>query len=279
MFNQLEQINTRPKPFEWYTAAELWTDAHTSQRMLAFHLDGDVDMASRKAVFIDRSLAWITSHFHIGPHSTIADFGCGPGLYAIPLARTGADVTGIDFSQRSLQYARESAAPHHLTIQWVQQNYLDFDSDHRFDLILMIMCDFCALNPGQRHHLLETFQRLLVPGGSVLLDVYSMAAFERRRETAVYEADLLDGFWSPRPYYGFLNTFKYESEGVVLDKYTIVETTRTRVIYNWLQYFDPEGVEQELSACGLAVDALYADVAGAPYQPEGDEFAVVARKR
>jgi hypothetical protein len=37
MFKALENINTHPKPFEFYTAGDLWTDEHTSQQMLAFH--------------------------------------------------------------------------------------------------------------------------------------------------------------------------------------------------------------------------------------------------
>lgn len=94
---------------------------------------------------------------------------------------------------------------------------------------------------------------------------------------ATYEADLLNGFWSPRRYYGFLNTFKYEEEKLVLDKYTLVEAARTRVIYNWLQHFTPQSLERELSECGLVVDAIYGDVAGSPYSPESPEFAVVAR--
>ncbi len=39
----------------------------------------------------------------------IADFGCGPGLYATRLAQRQATVTGIDFSKRSIQYAQEVA--------------------------------------------------------------------------------------------------------------------------------------------------------------------------
>ena len=38
MFEELETINTRPKPFEFYTASDLWTDEHTSEQMLTFHL-------------------------------------------------------------------------------------------------------------------------------------------------------------------------------------------------------------------------------------------------
>ena len=45
-----------------------------------------------------------------------------------------------------------------------------------------------------------------------------------------YEMNLLNGFWSSEPYYGFLNTFKYEEEKVTLDKYTIVERTKIRTV-------------------------------------------------
>jgi len=278
MFEELEKINSRPEPFEFYTASDLWTDEHRSKQMLSFHLNEEVDISSRNATFIDQSVEWIASHFNIGAGTKIADFGCGPGLYTTRLARRQADVTGIDFSERSIQYAKESAVHEGLNICYAHQNYLEFDTGKRFDLITMIMCDFCALSPNQRSHMLSKFHALLKSGGSVLLDVYSLTAFEQQEETAKYEINLLDGFWSPKKYYGFLNTFKYEQEKVILDKYTLVEATRTRTIYNWLQYFTPETLEKELAKHGLAIEKLYSDVAGSPYNPETKEFAVVAKK-
>lgn len=278
MFGELEAANSRPRPFEFYTADDLWTDEHTSQQMLAFHLNEHVDAASRNPAFIDRSVDWIVSRFHIGIGKRIADFGCGPGLYATRLTQRGASVTGIDFSKRSTEYGWEVARREGLAVNFVHQNYLDFTTDDRFHLVLMIMCDFCALSPAQRHTMLKKFHALLEPGGSVLLDVYSLVAYRQRKETATYEPNLLNGFWSPERYYGFLNTFKYEEEKVVLDKYTIVEAARTRTVYNWLQHFTPEALEKEFAECGFAVEALCSDVAGSPYSPESTEFAVIARK-
>ena len=86
------------------------------------------------------------------------------------------------------------------------------------------------------------------------------------------------GFWSPDKYYGFLNTFKYDHERVVLDKYTLVERSGIRTVYNWLQYFSPDALEREFGDAGFAIDAYYADVAGSPFDTDGSEFAVVARK-
>ena len=278
MFDKIENINTRPAPFEFYTASDLWTDEHTSEQMLRFHLNEDIDVSSRKAEFINHSVEWIASDFNIVAGTKIADFGCGPGLYATRLAQRQADVTGIDFSERSIQYAQEVATREGLSINYINQNYLEFETDNRFGLVLMIMCDFCALSPTQRKKMLSKFYTILEPGGSVLLDVYSLTAFDQREETAMYEANLLNGFWSPNKYYGFVNTFKYESEKVVLDKYTIIEASRTRIVYNWLQYFSPEALEREFVECGFAVEKLYSDVAGSPFDSESKEFAVVAKK-
>jgi SAM-dependent methyltransferase len=278
LFSALKKINGRPKPFEFYTASDLWTDGHTSRQMLSYHLNETLDVSSRNMDFINRSVAWILSRFTVSEETEIADFGCGPGLYAVRLAEGGAKVTGIDFSQRSIDYARKVAEEKNLKIDFIHENYLQFETDERFDLILMIMCDFCALSQGQRRQMLRRFHGLLRPGGLVLLDVYSLKAFGKREEAAVYEEGLLDGFWSENRYYGFLNIFKYEKEKVVLDKYTIVERDRTKTVYNWLQYFSPELLEKEFVAEGFLIDDLYSDVAGTPFSESSNEFAVVAKK-
>ena len=278
MFEEIEKINERPKPFQFYTASDLWADEHTSKQMLSFHLNEAIDVSSRNAEFINRSVEWIASVFNIGRDTRIADFGCGPGLYATRLAKRGAYVLGVDFSGRSIGYAKEVATREQLNISYVKQNYLEFETEDRFDLVLMIMCDFCALSPTQRKGILSKFYGILKPGGSVLLDVYSLSAFEQREEIATYEVNQLNGFWSPNKYYGFVNTFKFDEEKVVLDKYTIVETERTRTVYNWLQYFAPENLEKEFIEAGFSIEGLYSDVAGTPYDRKSNEFAVIATR-
>ena len=278
MYKELNNINRRPKPFEVYTAATLWTDSHIAKKMLEYHLNQDVDAASRKKVFIDASVEWMVSYFNIDESTKICDYGCGPGLYCTQFAEHGASVTGIDFSASSIEYARNIASQKSLDIDYVQRNYLEYETDKKFDLITMIMCDFCALSLSQRKQLLSKFFRYLSKNGSVILDAYTLSAFARREESANYEHNQLNGFWSPNDYYGFVNTFKYENEKVVLDKYTIVEENRTWEVYNWLQYFSRESITEEFEAAGFRIEKYYADIAGKPYDPELSEFAVVAKK-
>ncbi len=279
MYEELIDINRCPECFSTYTAEELWTDPHTAKQMLRYHLDKEVPMASRKHEFIDQSTDWIAKHFELCNGKKIADFGCGPGLYASRLARTGAKVTGIDFSANSLAYARENALREGLNIDYQQMDYLNFRSDERYDVIMMIMCDYCALSPPQRTRLLEIFRRHLASEGRILLDVYTLASFHAKEEASSYERRQLNGFWSPNDYFGFINTFKYDDEKVVLDKYTIIEENRIRTVYNWLQHFDVETLQCECEDNGFAIEESYRDVAGTPYSPTADEMAVVLRMK
>ena len=278
MFKELKEINSRPAPFQFYTADDLWTDEHTSGQMLGYHLNESVDMSSRNRNFIDRSVKWVVSRFGVDESTEIADFGCGPGLYTERLAEQGAIVTGIDFSENSIRYAKQAADRKDLEINYVLINYLDFDTTDNFDLIIMIMYDFCALSPGQRKTMLSKFRSLLKPEGSLLLDVYSLNSFNLREESATYEFNQLNGFWSPDDYYCFVNTFKYDNEKVILDKYTVIEESRKRTVYNWLQYFSEDSLKNEFEENGFKVEELYSDVAGKPLTPDSSEIAVVSVK-
>jgi SAM-dependent methyltransferase len=277
LFAALSEIHRRPEPFEVYTARELWDDEHVSRSMLAYHLDPESVPASRPHAFIDRSAAWIAERFSLAAGRRVADFGCGPGLYTTRFAAAGAEVTGIDFSRRSIAHAREQARDRGLDIEYLLGDYLEYRSDRSFDLITLIYCDLCPLSPQQRRTLLEAFRDHLAEGGSILLDVFSLEAFAAREEVSCQEFRLMDGFWAPGEYWGFLDTFKYEEARVVLDKYTLVEPHRTRTVYNWLQYFSLEDLTAELARCGLRIVERYSDVAGTALGA-GDVIAVVAQK-
>ena len=278
MFTELEGINSRPEPFQYYTAEELWTDEHTSKQMLEYHLNEFVDASSRNKKFIDRSVNWITSNFGVDSKTNVIDFGCGPALYTTRIAEKGAKVTGVDFSIRSIEYARKTALEKNLEIDYVKQNYLSYETDKKFDLITMIMCDYCALSPAKRKKLLQIFYKLLKPDGSVLLDVYSLNGFNQKEESATYELNQLNGFWSPEDYYCFVNTLKYEKEKVILDKYTIVEKNRIRVVYNWLQYFSQESLKTEFESNNFIIENIYSDVAGSKYDSKNSEMVIVVKK-
>ncbi len=279
MFDELIKINVKPEPYEFYTAEELWTNEHTAQKMLEYHLDPSVEAASRNLKFINKSVEWIIDHFKLGGTSRVIDFGCGPGLYTSRIAQCGAKVTGIDFSENSLCYAKKYAHDNGLDVQYIQSNYLEYETDEMYDLIIMIMCDFTALSPSQRSKLLSKFSSMLKPDGSILLDVYSTNYYNLKEEQSKYELNSMDNFWSKNDYYCFVNTFKYSDENLILDKYTIYEKSDTRVVYNWYQCFSIESIKNEFCSSGLKITEFYSDVAGSIFDIKTNEFAIVAQRK
>lgn len=96
-----------PVPYD--AGAELdWADPVTSRRLLREHLDQEHDGASRRLWSIDRHVDRL-ARILPGPPSRILDAGCGPGLYAVRLARRGHEVIGTDIGPAVLAHARRLA--------------------------------------------------------------------------------------------------------------------------------------------------------------------------
>ena len=278
MYDRLIEQHRRPEPFSRYTAAILWTDDHISGRMLAHHLDADTDIASRKPATIDGIVAWIDRAIGLSGKAAL-DLGCGPGLYAARTAERGASVTGIDFSARSIAWAREAATTAGLHIDYRHGDYLADDLPDDQDLILPIYGDLCALSPAQRRVLCDKAVRSLTPGGAFICDAFSLGQYGERREAATCGRRFMDGFSAAGDYFGFLNTFLYDDVKVTLDRYLIVEPQRTRVVFNWLQYFAPEVLSEELADAGLATEAVVDALTGEAWHDAPRMFAVIARWR
>lgn len=278
LFDNLEKIAGRPKPFEHYTSLRLWNDPHISKGMLKAHLDPELDSASFNKDFIDRSVNWMSSYFNISDKTKICDFGCGPGLWTTRFAERGASVTGLDFSERSIRYAQDMAREKSLPIRYVLQDYLQFSTNDRFDLITMINADFSVLSPDQRNALLQKFHSLLNENGVVLLDVVSMKYFDDTAEKSEYFASPESGFWSAGPHHVFTNTFKYDKEKLVVDKYTVFERNRELEILTWLQCYDVASIKELFVKNGLQITETFSDVAGAPQKDGHNRIAVTAMK-
>ncbi len=276
MYKELLSFNERPKPFSVYTVDTLWTDPHLSQRMLDCHLNADVDLASRKLSSIESTIGWLNRRFDL-TNKAVCDLGCGPGLYSMRLAQSGARVSGLDFSARSIDHANEVATREGLDLSFIQADYLKDELPADQDLMFLIYGDLCALSPERRRHLYAKIKAALKPGGHFVFDLFPTAQFDQLQEGAKYASRLMDGFWSPGNYFGFQTTFLYPELCLALDRYLILEEDRTREFFNWLQYFDPEGIREELTASGFEVVQVVDVLNGEPWNSSAQEFAVIAK--
>ena len=66
----------------------------------------------------------------------ILDIGCGGGLLCEPMSRLGADVFGMDASEKNIEVAKIHAKKSNLNIKYLCSSPEKFKSDLKFDVIL-----------------------------------------------------------------------------------------------------------------------------------------------
>jgi SAM-dependent methyltransferase len=278
IISQLIQLQQKPDPFTPGEAL-FWDDPHISSQMLAAHLNPEIDAASRRPETIDRSVNWMVERLGLKPGDSILDLGCGPGLYASHFARAGLQVTGMDYSRRSIEYATNYANENKLNIHYRYQNYLELNDENQYEAAFLIYGDFCPLNPEQRSRLLENIHRALKPNGKFVLDVSTP---EQRKRLGVKNGWYApkSGFWKPGPHLVLEEGFDYPEQSIWLDQYTVVEADGKVSVYrNWFQDYTPEAIAAELSQGGFDLESLWGDLTGLPYSPESEWIGVIAHKR
>src|SRR5438876_4859616 len=95
----------------------------------------------------------------VRPEDRVLDAACGTGDLAIAAARTGATVTGLDFSERMLERAQRKAPD----IDWVRGDMLALPfADQSFDSATV---GFGVRNVADLELALAELHRVLRPGG------------------------------------------------------------------------------------------------------------------
>lgn len=275
MYKTLHDFAQRPAPHSRFTAKELWTRPHLARQMLQFHLDQSTELASRPLPVIDSIIDWLDGKISLEGRS-LCDLGCGPGLYATRFAGRGANVTGVDFSRNTLDYAIEEASRAGRPISYLHADYLTDRLPADFDVVTLIYYDYCALSPYHRKTLLAKIHDMLKPGGKVVLDVVGMGSFAAKREGAIIENNLMGGFWAEGDYVGMQRTILYPDEALSLDRVLIIEPTESWQIFNWLQYFTPERLSEELREAGFEIDSIMGSLDGVPLTDDSEFIGVIA---
>lgn len=264
-------------PIYTKTEGAFWDDEYISMQMLKAHLDPDFDAASRKAAFIDSSVKWINELLPPVNYPELLDIGCGPGLYAERFKAQGYNVTGVDYSRRSINYATESAASHGLDIKYLYQDYLKMDLNRQFDLCTFIYCDYGALSTDDRCLILNKVYDHLRSGGKLVFDVFTLDFMSKFREGQDWYVCDKDGFWTGEKHLTINGNYKY-GNNVTLKQTTVVTDKGEETYYIWDTYFTRESLIKEAEVTGFKVCGVYGDVAGNPYSKGNDTLAIVLEK-
>lgn len=93
---------------------------------------------------IRKIIEYLTQNNLLTEDSSVLDIGCGPGRFAVEFAKKSTDVTGLDISDKMLDYARKNAEAEDLTnvsfknLNWDEVTLEEYGWGKKFDLVTAI---------------------------------------------------------------------------------------------------------------------------------------------
>lgn len=269
----IQDSRTPPPLFE--RGAPMWHDPYIAAQMLGFHLDESHDIASRRPAVIDKTVAWIIKQTDLQAGNHLLDLGCGPGLYTKRFSDLGLNVTGVDYSQHSIDYAKSNDP--NSTYQC--QNYVDLDlPDESFNVVTMIYGDFCVLSNEERDHLLAKVHQLLKPNGYFIFDVTQPQMHQYLDNFNQWSIAADGGFWQAEPYLVLEQGFTYAGD-VRMQQYVVISEDGTHTTYrNWYHDYTQATLSPILDSFEYNQVTFYGDLTGTPYTEPDDWCGVVAQK-
>ena len=67
----------------------------------------------------------------------VLELACGTGRIAIPIAKKGISIVGLDFSVKMLEQARRNSKENNVEIEWIEADMTDFSLNREFSVIIM----------------------------------------------------------------------------------------------------------------------------------------------
>ncbi len=121
----------------------------------------------RIAAFTSEAAEDFVKRIGIRPGSSVLDVACGTGNTAIPAARAGASVVGIDIASNLLLQAQERAAAESLDIRFENGDAEELPfPDHSFDVVLTM---FGAMFAPRPERVASELVRVCKPGGVIAM--------------------------------------------------------------------------------------------------------------
>ncbi|HEV8414323.1 MAG TPA: class I SAM-dependent methyltransferase [Bryobacteraceae bacterium] len=166
------------------------------------------------AAFMRQSGEALVQALRITPPLRVLDLGCGDGTTAIPMARLGADVVGIDIARNLVEAGNRRAAEAGLTRLKFREGdacYLEGVADHSFDLVVSI---FGAMFAPLPFEVAKEMVRVTKPGGHIV-----MGNWIPNDPTFVSQVLKISSAFTPPPPEGFVSPMTWGVESNIMERF------------------------------------------------------------
>ena len=144
----------------------------------------------------------------------VMDLGCGDGTTAVPSAKRGADVLGVDIARNLVEAGNKRAAAEglqNLRFQEGDATNLQGIPDQSFDLVMSI---FGAMFAPKPHDVAKQMVRVTKPGGRIV-----MGNWIPGDPTLVAQILKISSAYTPPPPEGFVSPMTWGVEANVIERF------------------------------------------------------------
>jgi SAM-dependent methyltransferase len=174
----------------------------------------------------------------------VLDLGCGDGTTALPAARLGANVLGVDIASNLVEAGNERVRQLGLTnCRFQEGDAADLNDieDERFNLVVSI---FGAMFAPRPFDVAKEVVRVTRPGGRIV-----MGNWIPGDPTLVTQLLKISSSYSPSPPDGFVNPMTWGVEANVIERFAAAGVSEDQISFERASYsFDYPGSPSEFLA-------------------------------
>ena len=176
------------------------------------------------AAFMRESGETLVESLGVKPPIRVLDLGCGDGTTAVPLARLGAEVTGIDIARNLVAAGNKRAAEQGLRRLKFQEGdacNLEGINDHTFDLTVSV---FGAMFASKPYDVAREMVRVTKPGGRIV-----MGNWIPNDPSFVSQLLKISSLFTPPPPDGFISPMLWGVESHVIERFGQAGVPREKI--------------------------------------------------
>jgi ubiquinone/menaquinone biosynthesis C-methylase UbiE len=169
----------------------------------------------------------IVQSLDVAPPVRVLDLGCGDGTTAVPLARLGADVVGIDIARNLVEAGNRRAADeglHRVQFQEGDACNLQGVEDDSFDLTMSI---FGAMFAPKPFDVAKEMVRVTKPGGRIV-----MGNWIPGDKTFVAQLLKISSAYAPPPPEGFISPMTWGVESHIAERFGAAGVPKEKISMN-----------------------------------------------
>lgn len=156
----------------------------------------------------------------------VLDLGCGDGTTALPAAKLGADVLGVDIAKNLVEAGNKRASEQSLTncrFQEGDASDLRELKDHSFDLVVSM---FGAMFAPKPFDVAKEMVRVTRPGGRIV-----MGNWIPNDPTLVAQILKISSAYSPPPPAGFVSPVTWGLENNVIERFGAAGVAKDKISF------------------------------------------------